>query len=495
MSRSLIRSLAGKVCQAHTLRTKSALLCHTQAFPYSTAHKTTSSKSPATGQVIAEHRYLTNTEAAAMVEKSHGAFKSWKGSSFADRAQVMRNAAAVLRQRRDEYAELIANEMGKPIKEGRGEVEKCALVCEYYAENAAKFLADEPVPTQFQESFVTFQPLGVVLIVMPWNFPFWQVFRQAACALSAGNTMLLKHASNVFGCAAAIEGVFQEAGLPDGVFLNLPISGGQCGAVLEHKYTRAVALTGSTPVGKSLGAHAGRLVKKAVLELGGSDPYLILDDADVELAATACTSGRILNCGQSCVGAKRFIVMEAVYDEFIERFTAKMAATKVGDPLSLDTDMGPMVDPKSRAEVHQQVQDTVQQGAQLLLGGQPIDGPEGTAFYPPTILAGVQKGMRAYEEEIFGPVATVIKVKDEAEAIFVANDTPFGLGSAVFTRDEAKGRRIAAEELEVGMAFVNDFVKSDPRLPFGGAKESGLGRECSHYGIKEFVNVKTVVVK
>jgi len=466
-----------------------------RAAAYSTARKSTLSRSPATGKVIAEYPYLTDAEAAAMVERSHAAFRGWRRTPHPLRAELMRKAGNVLRKRRDEFADLMANEMGKAVREGRAEVEKCASVCDYYADNAAKFLAEEHVATQYQESFVTFDPLGVVLIVMPWNFPFWQVFRQAACGVSAGNSMVFKHASNVFGCAQAIESVFTEAGFPPDVFLNLPVSGGQCNAVLSHPRTRAVALTGSTPVGKGLAAHAGGLLKKAVLELGGADPYLILEDADVDLATSACTSGRLLNCGQSCIGAKRFIVTAPVYDRFLEGFAAKMTAIKVGDPLSVETGMGPMVDAKSRAEVHGQVTATLQAGARLVIGGQPISGPEGSAFYPATILADVKKGMVAYSEEIFGPVATVIKVKDEAEAIFVANDTSFGLGSAVFTRDVARGRRIATEELDVGLAFVNDFVKSDPRLPFGGAKESGLGRECSHYGIKEFVNIKTVVVK
>lgn len=399
----------------------------------------------------------------------------------------------------------MAIEMGKNLREGRGEVEKCAVICDYYAENAENFLKPEPVELGLkgpgERAFITFNPLGVVFIVMPWNFPFWQVFRQAATALSAGNTMVMKHASNVFGCAAAIEQCFEEAGFPRDVFRNLPISGSQADAVIGNPLVRAVALTGSTPVGKQIGKRAGELLKPVVLELGGADPYLILDDADVAKAVSSCTAGRLLNCGQSCIGAKRFIVTDAVYSEFIAGFVKQIDSVnaKMGDPLDESTLLGPMCTVKARDEVHQQVLDSVAKGAKILCGGvlpthsSLVKG----SFYPATVLVDVKSGcgMPAYEQEIFGPVASVIRVRDEAEAIKVANDTPFGLGAAVFTRDLARGARIASEEIDAGLCFVNDFVKSDPRYPFGGAKESGVGRECSHYGLKEFVNIKTVVVK
>jgi len=305
--------------------------------------------------------------------------------------------------------------------------------------------------------------------------------------------MLLKHASNVFGCAEEIEKIFTEAGCPKDVFQNIPISGSQVASVIAHPDVKAVAVTGSTPVGAQVGAAAGAMIKPHVLELGGSDAYVICEDADIDLAVSACTSGRILNCGQSCIGAKRFVVVEPLYEAFLEKFKASMGATVVGDPLDSATGMGPMVNKPAREEIHQQVLDSVAKGAVVALGGEIPDGPG--AFYPPTIVANVSKGMPAYSEEFFGPVASVIKAKDEADAIFIANDTSFGLGAGVFTQDKEKGERIASEELEAGLCFVNDFVKSHQALPFGGVKESGVGRECSHYGIKEFVNIKTVVVK
>lgn len=409
----------------------------------------------------------------------------------------MRALAAVLRKNSDAYCKLMAVEMGKIPAEAKGEVEKCAFICEYFADRAEGFLQPELVDTGLradkgEKSFVTFNPLGVVLIVMPWNFPFWQVVRQAATALSVGNTMVLKHASNVFGCAAALEEAFLEAGFPADAFRNAPVAGRQVGALIDHPLVRAVAVTGSTPVGKQVGARAGGLVKPCVLELGGSDPYLILEDADLEHTVKSCVAGRLLNAGQSCIGAKRFVVHESVHNEFVDRMVEAMRPTVTGHPLDAATTMGPMSSVPLRDELHQQVRDSVEAGAKAVLGGMPGVG----AVYPPTVLTGVKPGMPAFEEELFGPAASVIKVKDEAEGIEVANEgTVFGLGAAVFTQDIARGERIASTELYSGMAFVNDFVKSDPRLPFGGVKESGVGRECGQYGLKEFVNIKTVVVK
>jgi succinate-semialdehyde dehydrogenase/glutarate-semialdehyde dehydrogenase len=404
----------------------------------------------------------------------------------------MRGAARILRDRAREFGELMTVEMGKPIAGGVSEAEKCAWVCDYYAEHAEAFLANQEVEADAGRSFVTFRPIGVVLAVMPWNFPFWQVFRFAAPNLMAGNAGILKHASNVPGCALAIEAVFREAGFPEGLFGSLLIPGGRVAGVIEHPLVRAVTLTGSTPAGKAVAAKAGEALKKTVLELGGSDPYVILEDADLDSAAETCATARLINSGQSCIAAKRFIVVEAVREAFEERFLQAMKAAKMGDPMEQDTLVGPQARDDLRDELHHQVVRSIEAGARCILGGQIPSGPG--AFYPPTVLTDVGPGMPAYHEELFGPVASVIPVRDEAEALQVANDTSFGLGAAVFTRDVDKGTRIAAEELEAGACFVNAFVRSDPRLPFGGVKESGYGRELSPFGILEFVNIKTVWV-
>jgi succinate-semialdehyde dehydrogenase/glutarate-semialdehyde dehydrogenase len=348
------------------------------------------------------------------------------------------------------------------------------------------------VQTEARKSFVTFNPLGVVLAVMPWNFPFWQVFRFAAPALMAGNAAVLKHASNVPGCALAIEQILREAGVPQNLFRTLLIGNSRVDAVIEHPLVRAVTLTGSGPAGRAVARKAGDMLKKSVLELGGSDPYLILEDADPELAASVCTRGRLVNGGQSCIAAKRFIVVGAVRSDFEQRLVQKMKAAQQGDPLSMDTEIGPLARLDLRDTLHRQVEQSVQRGARCLLGGEIPKGPG--AYYPPTVLTDVAKGMPAFDEELFGPVAAVIAVRDEAQAIATANDSVFGLGGAVITRDLARGERIAAEAIESGCVFVNDSVRSDPRLPFGGVKESGYGRELSGYGIKEFVNIKTVLV-
>jgi len=448
---------------------------------------------PATGETIKTYAEMAPTEVSTAVAQAHQAFLDWRRTSFAERTRLMKRAAQMLRENAAEYAVLMAHEMGKPIKDGKAEAEKCAWACDYYADNAEKFLQEEIIQTDASKSFVTCQPLGVVLAVMPWNFPFWQVFRFAAPALMAGNAGVLKHASNVPGCALAIEAVFRQAGFPDHLFRTLLIGSRQVDAVIEHPLVRAVTLTGSTPAGKAVAKKAGEMIKKTVLELGGSDAYVVLADADLELAITTCVSSRLINAGQSCIAAKRFIVVNAVRKRFEDGFVAQMRATKVGDPLDENTKIGPMARHDLRDELHQQVRDSIAKGATCLLGGE-IPESKG-AFYPPTVLTNVTKGMPAYDDELFGPVAAIITVQDEKEAIRVANDSIFGLGAAVFTQDLAKGERIAATELEAGCCFVNAFVKSDPRLPFGGVKESGYGRELAHYGIKEFVNLKTVFVK
>jgi succinate-semialdehyde dehydrogenase/glutarate-semialdehyde dehydrogenase len=383
--------------------------------------------------------------------------------------------------------------MGKPVAQGRAEAEKCAWTCDYFAERAASMLAPEEAPSDASRSYVAFQPLGVVLAVMPWNFPFWQVFRFAAPALMAGNACVLKHASNVSGCSLAIESIFLEAGAPEGLFTSLLVPASAVDPIIAMPQIRAVTLTGSAPAGRSVTAAAGRALKKTVLELGGSDPYVVLEDADLELAATTCAASRLINAGQSCIAAKRFIVVEAVREAFTERFVAAMRAKRWGNPLAEGPDapdLGPMARVDLRKELHDQVRGSIDRGARLLLGGDIPAGPG--AFYPPTVLDQVRRGMPVYDEETFGPVAAVIAARDEADAIRLANDTPFGLGAAVFTRDLARGERIAATEFEAGACFVNGLVRSDPRLPFGGVKESGYGRELAAFGIREFVNVKTV---
>jgi succinate-semialdehyde dehydrogenase/glutarate-semialdehyde dehydrogenase len=436
---------------------------------------------------------MTPGDVREIVQAAHRAFREWRTRGVADRAAPMRRAGELLRTRAEDYGRLMASEMGKPVRDGRAEAEKCALACDYYAEHAAKYLHAAVVETDASRSFVTFQPLGVVLAVMPWNFPFWQVFRFAAPALMAGNAGLLKHASNVPGCARAIENVFRDAGFPDHLFRTLFIGSGEVAAVIEHPLVRAVTLTGSTPAGRAVASKAGELIKKTVLELGGSDPYVILADADVASAAATCAKSRLINAGQSCIAAKRFIVVEPVRAEFERHFIEGMKAAVVGDPLDPHTTVGPLARHDLRSDLHAQVQKSIAKGARCLLGGEVPDGPG--AYYPPTVLTDVQPGMPAYDEELFGPVASIIPVRDEAEAIRVANDTSFGLGAAIFTRDLARGERIAAEEIDAGSCFVNTFVRTDPSLPFGGVKESGYGRELSHFGIREFVNIKTVFIE
>jgi succinate-semialdehyde dehydrogenase/glutarate-semialdehyde dehydrogenase len=448
---------------------------------------------PATGETIKTYDELTPDEVGHIVTQAHNTFQDWKQTTFAERARVMQRAAHILRENASEYAVLMAQEMGKPVRDGRAEAEKCAWVCEYYAENAEAFLQPEVVPTDASKSFVTFQPLGVVLAVMPWNFPFWQVFRFAAPALMAGNTGVLKHASNVPGCALAIEEVFRQAGFPAHAFRTLLIGSKHVEAVIENPLVMAVTLTGSTPAGKAVASKAGAMLKKTVLELGGSDAYVVLADADLEATVTTCVTSRLINAGQSCIAAKRFVVEESIRPRFEDAFVTQMRLAKVGDPLEEQTQVGPLARHDLRQDLHQQVQASLDKGATCLLGGVVPEGQG--AYYPPTVLTNVTKGMPAYDDELFGPVAAIIAVPDETEAIRVANDSVFGLGAAVFTQDVAKGERIAAHDLEAGCCFVNAFVKSDPRLPFGGIKESGYGRELSSYGIKEFVNIKTVFVR
>ena len=448
---------------------------------------------PATGEKIKEYKEMTPKEVSEILQKSHEEFKKWRKVPFSERKKLMLKAAKLLRENKDEYAKMLTLEMGKLFKDAIAEVEKCAWVCEFYAKNAEEMLKPEVVKTEATKSFVAFQPLGVILAVMPWNFPYWQVFRFAAPALMAGNVGVLKHASNVPGSALIIEEVFRQAGFPEYAFKTLLIGSKQVEAVLEHEVVKAVTLTGSTPAGKAVASKAGEMLKKTVLELGGSDPYIILEDAENEGAVMACVNSRLINTGQSCIAAKRFIIVESKKESFVEGFVESMKYMEMGDPFKASTNVGPLARHDLRDELHKQVQKSIEMGAELLLGGYIPESPG--AFYPPTVLTNVKKGMPAYDEELFGPVASIIVVKDEEEAIAIANDSAFGLGSAVFTKDIANGERIAIEEIQAGSCFVNTFVRSDPRLPFGGIKQSGYGRELSYYGIREFVNIKTIYIK
>jgi succinate-semialdehyde dehydrogenase/glutarate-semialdehyde dehydrogenase len=449
------------------------------------------SVNPATGELLETFEETRADELDRMLARADAASREWRRRPIAERAARLHAAARLLRERADTYARTMALEMGKPLAQGRAEAEKCAWACEYYAEHAAAFLADEPRPSDAQRSYVRFEPLGVVLAIMPWNFPFWQVFRFAAPALAAGNGAILKHAPNVSGAALEIERLVREAGFPEGLFRAALLETAAVAGVIADPRVRAVTLTGSDRAGRAVGAEAGRHVKKTVLELGGSDPFIVLEDADLARSAAAAAEARLQNSGQSCIAAKRFIVVERVADRFLEHLIAEMRARRIGDPLDPTTQVGPQARLDLRANLHRQVEESVARGAQLALGGVVPQGRG--AFYPPTVLAAVEPGMPVFDEETFGPVAAVVRARDEADALRIANASPYGLGASVWTGDAARGERLA-QELEVGSVFVNGIVKSDPRLPFGGVKRSGYGRELSEYGLREFVNVKTVWV-
>jgi succinate-semialdehyde dehydrogenase/glutarate-semialdehyde dehydrogenase len=445
---------------------------------------------PHDGEELRSFPTATAKEVTAVLTRSEKAFGDWRHASFVVRAEVMRRAASILRNDAAAHARLIAEEMGKPLASGVAEAEKCAWVCEYYAERAETMLADEVTPTDARLSYVAYRPLGPIFAIMPWNYPFWQVFRFAAPALMAGNTVVLKHAPNVPGCAQALERFLVEAGLPEGGFQNVFVTDAQAGAMIRNRRVRGVTLTGSVRAGKAVAKQAGAYIKKTVLELGGSDPYLVLEDADVEQAATLCVRSRLSNSGQSCIAAKRLIVVEPVRKAFTEAVVERMRAAKVGNPMEDGTEVGPLAREDLRAGLHDQVERSVAKGARVLLGG---EMPKGRGwYYPTTVLADVAKGMPAYSEELFGPVASILAARDRKHAIRLANDTSFGLGAAVFTADVAEGERIARDELNAGCCFVNSFVRSDPRLPFGGIMDSGYGRELGRQGIHEFVNAKMV---
>jgi succinate-semialdehyde dehydrogenase/glutarate-semialdehyde dehydrogenase len=447
---------------------------------------------PASGEKLNTYQEMPADAVQATLEQCAAAQCAWANTAFAERSRLMRSAAQLLRANKEDYARLMVREMGKIYAQGVAEVEKCAWACDYYAEHAETFLSPEDVATEAAHSFVTYKPLGVVLAVMPWNFPLWQVFRFAVPALMAGNGAVLKHAPNVFGCALLIEKLFLEAGFPENLFRALLIGVAQTTAAIHNPLVAAVSITSSVNAGRAVASEAGKALKKCVLELGGSDPFIVLEDADIDKAVQVGVVGRFQNSGQSCIAAKRFIIVDAVYDEFESKFVTAVKALKMGDPMEEGVYIGPLARVDLRDGLHDQVRRSVAAGARVLTGGEVPAGPG--AFYPPTVLAGVRPGMAAWSEELFGPVATLIRVRDEREAIAVANATEFGLAGAVWTQDLARGERIAADEIQSGAAFVNDMSKSDPRMPFGGIRNSGYGRELSIYGIREFVNVHAVWV-
>ncbi|WP_228546298.1 NAD-dependent succinate-semialdehyde dehydrogenase [Halegenticoccus tardaugens] len=451
------------------------------------------SVNPATGETIETYDEPSDEDVEATLRRADETAGAWAETSFAERRSLLEAAAEILRERTDEYAELMTEEMGKPITQGRSEVEKCAWVCDYYAERAEEHLQDEIVGAESEaRALVSYEPLGPVLAVMPWNFPFWQVFRFAAPGLAAGNVGILKHASNVPGCALAIEEVFRDAGFPDGAFQSLLVGSDKIEDVLDDDRVRAATLTGSSGAGRAISQAAGKNLKKTVLELGGSDPFVVLEDAPMEQTVETAAWARVQNTGQSCIAAKRFVVVEDVYEEFLDGFVGEMESFTVGDPTDEDTDVGPMAREDLMDDLHEQVRASVDAGAEVLTGGEPMDreGP----YYPPTVLVDIPEDAPAATEELFGPVASVFRVADEEEAVEKANDTRFGLGASVWTEDLDRGERFA-RRFEAGCTFVNEMVKSDPRVPFGGVKDSGYGRELSRHGIREFVNRKTIWVQ
>ena len=448
-----------------------------------------STVNPATGEEVTTFEALTEEVIDQKIQRAADTFREYRKFSFAERSRMMLRAAEILDEEAEEFGRLMTSEMGKTLAAATAEAQKCARGCRYYAENAERFMADEEIELRGAKTYVRYEPLGPILAIMPWNFPFWQVFRHAAPALMAGNVILLKHASNVPQCALAIEDIIHRAGFPEGVLQTLLIGSGQVQSVIDDPRVRAVTLTGSEGAGRSVGAEAGENIKPSVLELGGSDPFIVMPSADLEKAVSTAVTSRTLNNGQSCVNAKRIIVHEEIAGEFERRFVESMAALRVGDPMSEDTDMGPLATSQMLEDVADQVRKSVEAGARVLTGGEPMDEPGN--FYPPTVITDIPKDSPAYREEIFGPVASLFWVRDIDEAIHLANDTAFGLSSSAWTNDPAEQERFI-NEIEAGMVYVNRMTESTPEIPFGGAKNSGYGRELSHFGIHEFTNVKTV---
>ncbi len=451
------------------------------------------STNPANGLDIATYNIADDKQVEKVIKQAEKAFKEWSRQTYEYRADILNNIAIELRKEKEKLALLATLEMGKPIVQAREEIEKCAITLEYYAQNGENFLKNQEVKTDAQKSYITFKPLGIILGIMPWNFPYWQVFRAFAPIAMGGNVMVLKHASNVCGCALEIEKIILKAGAPVGLLTTLLLPVNRVDRLINNTAIAAITLTGSTQSGKHVAEAAGRNLKKCVLELGGSDAYIILEDADIDKAAEICVNGRLKNSGQSCVAAKRFIVIKSIYNAFEKAFTEKMKKISFGDPLNEINIVGPMARFDLRDTLHKQVENSILQGAKLLCGGY-IPEEKG-AYYPPTVLSKVKKGMVAYDEELFGPVAAIIEAKDEKEAFKIANDSIYGLGGGIISGNKERAEKLAVEELEAGSCFINDFVHSDPRLPFGGIKQSGFGREIGTFGIFEFMNIKTIYVK
>ncbi|MGA9769906.1 MAG: NADP-dependent succinic semialdehyde dehydrogenase [Blastocatellia bacterium] len=447
---------------------------------------------PATGETLRTFEALTDSEIEHKLQLAADAFQNHKRSPFSERAKKMMRAAEILESEKNEFGRIMTTEMGKPIKAAIAEAEKCAWVCRYYAENAERFLADEMVETNATQSYVRYQPIGAVLAVMPWNFPFWQVFRFAAPALMAGNVGLLKHSSNVPECALAIEDIFRRAGFSEGSFQTLLIGSDKVGRVLDDARVMAATLTGSEPAGRKVASEAGKQIKKTVLELGGSDPFIVMPSANIDEAAGTAVKARTINNGQSCIAAKRFIIHKDIADEFERRFVRGMEALEIGDPMDESNDIGPLATEDILRDLDEQVRKSVDAGARVLTGGRRLE--RAGYYYQPTVLTDIPENSPAYSEELFGPVASLFRVRDIDEAIRIANDSTFGLGSSAWTNDEAERERFISE-IEAGSVFINGIVASDPRLPFGGVKNSGYGRELSAHGIREFINIKAVWIK
>lgn len=449
---------------------------------------------PFSGNLLKTYSEFSDVQIGKVIESSHRSFKDWKHLSIKERGIYFLNLAKYFRENKDELAKVITLETGKLISESQAEIEKCALTCEYYVQNAPIFLENKSVKSDARESFIAYEPLGVIFGIMPWNFPFWQVLRFAIPTMLVGNTCILKHASNVSGCGLKIQECFRKAGFPKNTFLIILMDNKKTEKVLSHPYVQGTSLTGSTPAGKSVSALAGKYLKKSVLELGGSDPYIILEDADLELAVQTCVKSRMNNAGQTCIAAKRFIISEKLYSNFKECFVDKFKSYKIGDPFKKDTTLAPLARHDLRDDLIKQVKKSIQKGAKLTLGGGKPKNKEFSkgAFMEPTILENISLKNPSFMEEFFGPVALFFKSRNDDEALKIANATNFGLGAAIFTKDLERAKKLAQKEIEAGSVFINSMVRSDPRLPFGGIKESGYGRELSFHGMHEFVNIKTI---
>lgn len=456
------------------------------------ADKHLTTTNPLTEEVIATYPYMTDDEADAVVQASHDAFREWRLRDLDDRAAVIAAIGARLREKKEEFAQLMTREVGKLIGDSRDEIELCAAICDYTAEHGPKVLADEEREVDGANAFVAHAPVGVIYGIQPWNFPAYQAVRYSISSLMAGNGVLLKHAENCTGSGVFLRDIYEEAGLPKGLFGVLFITHDQSDRVIEHDLVRGVTMTGSDKAGRHIAAKAGAVVKKTVLELGSNDAYLVLDDADLDVAVKTCVAGRIYNNGQTCVNAKRFIVTEANYDAFVKAYSEQFEAIKVGDPTEEDTQLGPMVSKSQREKLHKQVEESVAKGARLVTGGKIPD--RAGWFYPPTVLADVTPGQPAYEDELFGPAASIIKAKDDDDAMRIANSSRYGLGGGIFSKDVERAKRLAAEHFDTGMVFINSFDVASPSLPFGGVKDSGYGREHGPEGLKEFVNAKAIKI-